>query len=250
MSAGLPNATRSSSPTNTTCGPAARPTPGVRRSSGRRLRTTNLSPRSSSNRSLPASPGPRRRRGRRYRGPASALHWHLNSPRSLPSRRRTLQHRHGLTGGFSAVLGNPRGSGQRSKKGCLRLRDANIAEAKNAAARKKAITALADTHPELLAEFNAAKRASEAESQPPAHVWPVPALRGRDVNTYSVFAEHFRTVLAPQGRSGIITPHRPGHRTPPRRVFADTLRPTDWRPSTTSRTKARSSRSHHAFRSQ
>ncbi len=85
-------------------------------------------------------------------------------------------------------------------------RDSAIAEAKNAAARKKAILALADSHPELLAEFNAAKRQSEAESHFIRTSGRYPLCGVGDVNTYSVFAEHFRSVIDADGFMGIIVP--------------------------------------------
>lgn len=136
------------------------------------------------------------------------FHWHLefpdifDVPNDGPANTAT-----GWTGGFSAMLGNP--PWERIKlqeQEFFASRDPAIAEAKNAAARKKAIAALADSHPELLAEFNAAKRQSEAESHFLRVSGRYPLCGVGDVNTYSVFAEHFRTCLDLKGRSGIITP--------------------------------------------
>jgi len=136
------------------------------------------------------------------------FHWHLEfpdifeAPNDGPANTAT-----GWTAGFSAMLGNP--PWERIKlveQEFFASRDSAIAEAKNAAARKKAIVALADTHPELLEEFNTAKRQSEAESHFLRVSGRYPLCGVGDLNTYSVFAEHFRTCLAPTGRSGIITP--------------------------------------------
>ncbi|NLT54426.1 MAG: N-6 DNA methylase, partial [Actinomycetales bacterium] len=154
------------------------------------------------------------------------FHWHLEFPEIFtvpadgPANTPT-----GWTGGFSAVLGNP--PWERIKlqeQEFFASRDATIAEAKNAAARKKAIAALADTHPELLAEFTAAKRGAEAESHLLRSSGRYPLCGVGDVNTYSVFAEHFRTILAPHGRSGIITPSGLGTDATTAAFFADTLR--------------------------
>jgi hypothetical protein len=154
------------------------------------------------------------------------FHWHLEFPEifTVPADgpANTLT---GWTGGFSAVLGNP--PWERIKlqeQEFFASRDASIAEAKNAAARKKAIAALADTHPELLAEFTAAKRCAEAESHLLRNSGRYPLCGVGDVNTYSVFAEHVRTVLALHGRSGIITPTGLATDATTAAFFADTLR--------------------------
>ncbi len=136
------------------------------------------------------------------------FHWHLEFPDVFPlPDDGQLDGPYGWTGGFHAVLGNP--PWERIKlqeQEFFAARDPAIANAKNAAARKKAIAALADAQPELLAEFSAARRDSEAESQFLRGSGRYPLCGVGDVNTYSVFAEHFRATLAPRGRSGIITP--------------------------------------------
>jgi len=136
------------------------------------------------------------------------FHWHLEFPDifEVPGDRPTNTAT-GWTGGFSAMLGNP--PWERIKlqeQEFFASRDPAIAEAKNAAARKKAIVALSDSHPELLAVFNAAKRRSEAESHFLRGSGRYPLCGVGDLNTYSVFAEHFRTCLGLMGRSGIVTP--------------------------------------------
>ncbi|MGA5251986.1 hypothetical protein ACPCKZ_24860 [Streptomyces pseudogriseolus] len=87
-------------------------------------------------------------------------------------------------------------------------RDPSIAEAKNAAARKRLITALRDDRDgeRLYADFGAAKRRAEGES----HFLRTSArfpLTGRgDINTYAVFTETDRTLTGPRGRTGVIVP--------------------------------------------
>jgi hypothetical protein len=136
------------------------------------------------------------------------FHWHLEFPEVFhvpdhgPANTPT-----GWTGGFSAVLGNPPWERVKlQEQEFFASRDASIADAKNATARKKAIKGLADSNPALLAEFSAAKRASEAESQFLRGSGRYPLCGVGDVNTYSVFAEHFRASVAFNGRMGIITP--------------------------------------------
>jgi hypothetical protein len=136
------------------------------------------------------------------------FHWHLEFPEIFavpqdgPANTGT-----GWTGGFSAMLGNPPWERVKlQEQEFFAARDASIAEAKNAAARKRAIAALEREHPELFDEFNASKRQSEADSHFLRSSARFPLCGVGDVNTYSVFAEHFRTSLAAHGRSGIITP--------------------------------------------
>ncbi len=153
------------------------------------------------------------------------FHWHLEFPDIFPlPDHDQLDGPYGWTGGFSAVLGNP--PWERIKlqeQEFFAARDPVIANAKNAAARKKAIAALADAQPELLAEFSAARRQSEAESQFLRGSGRYPLCGVGDVNTYSVFAEHFRSTLNPRGRSGIITPTGLATDATTAAFFADTV---------------------------
>jgi hypothetical protein len=154
------------------------------------------------------------------------FHWHLEFPEIFrvpddgPANTPT-----GWSGGFSAVLGNPPWERVKlQEQEFFASRDTAIAEATNAAARKKAIAALAESHPELLQEFTTAKRRAEAESHFLRLSGRYPFCGVGDINTYSVFAEHFRTTLAPQGRSGIITPTGLATDATTAAFFADTLR--------------------------
>jgi hypothetical protein len=154
------------------------------------------------------------------------FHWHLEFPEIFRVPDDGLANTPtGWTGGFSAVLGNP--PWERIKlqeQEFFASRDATIAEAKNAAARKRAIAALANSHPGLLEEFTAAKRRSEAESHFLRDSARYPLCGVGDINTYSVFAEHFRTTLASNGRSGIVTPTGLATDATTAPFFADTLR--------------------------
>ncbi|MBC9733549.1 N-6 DNA methylase [Nocardioides sp. zg-578] len=137
------------------------------------------------------------------------FHWHLEFPEvfRIPDGG-PVGEVYGWTGGFDAMLGNPpweRVKLQEQEFFATRAQD--IAGAKNAAARKKAITGLENSERHaLFVEFNAAKRHSEAESQFLRLSGRYPLTGVGDVNTYQVFAEHFRALLASSGRSGIITP--------------------------------------------
>lgn len=137
------------------------------------------------------------------------FHWHLEFPEvfRIPDDGPAGD-TYGWTGGFSATLGNPPWERVKlQEQEFFATRADDVANAKNAAARKKAIAALEDSERHaLFVEFNDAKRRSEAASHFLRTSGRYPLTGVGDVNTYQVFAEHFRGVLAANGRSGVITP--------------------------------------------
>lgn len=155
------------------------------------------------------------------------FHWHLEFPEvfRIPDGG-AADDTYGWMGGFDAVLGNPpweRVKLQEQEFFATRAED--IAGAKNAAARKKAIAALDNSERHaLFLEFNEAKRRSEAESHFLRMSGRYPLTGVGDVNTYQVFAEHFRGVLAVGGRSGVITPTGLATDATTAAFFADALR--------------------------
>ena len=155
------------------------------------------------------------------------FHWHLEFPDvfdvpagALPENADT-----GWTGGFSCVLGNPPWETvQMSEKEFFASRDPAIADAPNAAARKKLIAALENDDPELFREFRAESRRGQAENLFVRASGRYPLTARGKINTYSIFAEHFRTVIAYDGRMGIITPTGLATDATTADFFADTLR--------------------------
>ncbi|MFD7942713.1 Eco57I restriction-modification methylase domain-containing protein [Streptomyces sp. NPDC059744] len=138
------------------------------------------------------------------------FHWHLEFPEVFhvpASADASADKSIGWVGGFSCVLGNP--PWERIKlqeQEFFAQRDAAIANAPNAAARKRLIAALPTTSPELFAEFTASKRRAEGESQFLRSSLRFPLTGRGDINTYAVFAETDRTLIGPSGRTGVITP--------------------------------------------
>ncbi|MFF7927369.1 Eco57I restriction-modification methylase domain-containing protein [Streptomyces mirabilis] len=138
------------------------------------------------------------------------FHWHLEFPEVfevLSAVDASVDKSTGWRGGFSCILGNP--PWERIKlqeQEFFAQRDQSIANAPNAAARKKLIAALPETQPELYADFAAAKRRAEGESQFLRSSQRY-LLTGRgDINTYAVFSETDRTLADPNGRMGVIVP--------------------------------------------
>lgn len=139
------------------------------------------------------------------------FHWHLEFPEvfAVPESGARVQPGTGWAGGFDAVVGNPPWERVKlQEQEFFAQRSPEIAEAKNAAARKKLIAALSDD-PDgmgLFAEFGAARRRAEGESHFLRMSNRFPLTGRGDINTYAVFAETDRTLTGPRGRTGVIVP--------------------------------------------
>jgi hypothetical protein len=123
------------------------------------------------------------------------FHWPLEFPEVF------------ATGGFDVVLSNP--PWERIKlqeQEFFAARDPRIATAANKAARSRLITELIQKNPALHAEFIAAAHAADCASKFLRQSERFPLTATGDINTYAVFAETVRNLLAPTGRAGIILP--------------------------------------------
>jgi len=110
-------------------------------------------------------------------------------------------------GGFDCVLGNP--PWERIKlqeEEFFASRDPQIAAAPNKAARARLIKALEETNPVLFQEFEDARHAAECASKFVRQSSRYPLTAVGDVNTYALFAEHFRNLTNANGRAGVIVP--------------------------------------------
>ncbi|GAP13247.1 type I restriction-modification system methyltransferase subunit [Longilinea arvoryzae] len=110
-------------------------------------------------------------------------------------------------GGFDCILGNP--PWERIKlqeEEFFATRDPMIATAANKVARQKVIDQLTKTNPVLAQAFEEAKHAAEGSSKFMRASGRYPLTAVGDVNTYALFAEHFRVLLGTHGRAGIILP--------------------------------------------
>ncbi|WP_376704203.1 N-6 DNA methylase [Mesorhizobium sp. ISC25] len=111
-------------------------------------------------------------------------------------------------GGFDIVIGNPPWERVKLQEEEFFAAPApDIANAKNAAARKKLIAALGETNPHLADEWNAAVRTAACESAYLRLSGRYPLGGVGDVNTYAIFADHFRQAINPNGRAGLILPN-------------------------------------------
>jgi N-6 DNA Methylase len=140
------------------------------------------------------------------------FHWHLEFPGiftvSHPDDSRT-ETTTGWQGGFTCVVGNPPWERVKiqDKEFFASVGRSDIADAKTAAIRNKMIKALTDEDPPTLQEmYRSALRKSDGTIHLLLHSGRYPLTGRGDVNTYSVFAETFRMVTAPNGASGVVTP--------------------------------------------
>jgi hypothetical protein len=125
------------------------------------------------------------------------FHWELAFPQVFT----------GESPGFDCVLGNP--PWERIKlqeEEFFSVRDPEIATAPNKAARQKLIVALNNSNPTLGTAFVEAKHAADAISKFVRASERFPFTAVGDVNTYALFAELSRVIIASNGQTGIIVP--------------------------------------------
>jgi hypothetical protein len=140
----------------------------------------------------------------------SFFHWHLEFPdvfRVPKSDEETENGQTGWSGGFDCVLGNP--PWERIKlqeKEFFAARNPEIANAPNAAERRRMIAEWKQTDPVLYQAFQEALRRADGESRLIRNTSRYPLCGRGDVNTYSIFAELKRSLLNLSGRVGCIVP--------------------------------------------
>jgi hypothetical protein len=123
------------------------------------------------------------------------FHWHLAFPKVYAG------------GGFDCVLGNPPWERVKlQEKEWFAGRSPEIANAPNAAARKRLIAALETDDPELYREFRDALRQAEGASHFLRNSGLYPLCGRGDINLYTVFAEKMRVLLNDHGRFGSVLP--------------------------------------------
>lgn len=123
------------------------------------------------------------------------FHWHLEFPDVFQA------------GGFDVVLGNPPWERiKMQEKEWFAERDSDIANASNAAARRRKIEQLKTDNPPLYEAFKEDKRQAEGESCLVRNSGHYPLCGRGDVNTYSIFAELNRSLINSHGRVGCIVP--------------------------------------------
>lgn len=145
----------------------------------------------------------------RLAGEYQFFHWQLAFPQVFgePEAPFDDDDTTGWPGGFDVVLGNP--PWERIKlqeKEFFAGRHDGIANAKNAAERKRAIARLPEEDPALWREWCAALRRANGESLLVRSAGRNPLCGRGDINTYAIFAELNATIISARGRAGFIVP--------------------------------------------
>jgi hypothetical protein len=132
------------------------------------------------------------------------FHWHIEFPHIF---RVGGDSPAGWSGGFSCVIGNPPWERVKlQEQEFFASRKPDIANAPNAAARKKLIADLPGTDPALYQDFHNELRKSAGWSFLLRNSGCYPLTGRGDINTYAVFAETVRTITNFHGRTGVIVP--------------------------------------------
>ena len=137
------------------------------------------------------------------------FHWHVEFPHifRVGNSAGDIDPETGWSGGFSCVISNPPWERVKlQEQEFFASRNPDIANAPNAAARKKLIAILPDTDPALYNDFHAELRKAAGWSFLLRDSSRYPLTGRGDINTYAVFAETTRTIIGPRGRLGIIVP--------------------------------------------
>jgi hypothetical protein len=123
------------------------------------------------------------------------FHWHLAFPEVF------------TRGGFDCILANPPWERVKlQEKEWFATRHPEIANAPNAAARKRLIEALRRDDPALHQQFLDDLRKAEGESHLLRNSGRYPLCGRGDINVYAVFAESMRNLLNERGRAGAVLP--------------------------------------------
>ncbi len=110
-------------------------------------------------------------------------------------------------GGFDCVIGNPPWERMKlQEREFFALSSPKIASAVNAAERRRLIERVEKDNPELWVRYNAAKASAEKTLAYVRESGQFPFTGRGDVNTYMLFAELSRQLVAPDGLVGLLVP--------------------------------------------
>jgi hypothetical protein len=151
-----------------------------------------------------------RREIERLSGQYRFFHWHLAFPDVFhvpASGTKPDNEQTGFNGGFDAVLGNPPWEKLTFQdKEWFAVRRPEVTGARNAAERRRMITALRDSDPLLFESYLQQRREVDAFNCFVRNSKAYPLCGSGDINTYAAFAELNRHLMSIRGRVGCIVP--------------------------------------------
>lgn len=129
-----------------------------------------------------------------------------------------------VRGGFDCVIGNPPWERMKlQQREFFALGAPDIASAVNAATRRKLIAEAEKKRPDLFKRFTAAAAAAERTLDHVRACKAFPLTARGDVNTYMLFAELARKLVAPTGRVGLLVPSGIATDDTTKHFFADVI---------------------------
>ena len=136
------------------------------------------------------------------------FHWHLEFPQVFRVDHAVeADPASGWSGGFTAMLGNPPWDHvQLHPNEWFASKEPAIAAASNMTVRDRLIKKLSESDPDLWQEFTRAQRAVNGLKHFVHASGRYPLTAYGRLNTYSLFAELFATVVESEGQAGLITP--------------------------------------------
>ena len=136
-----------------------------------------------------------------------ALDWKLTFPAVFSSSPSPAAGEGWGEGGFDCVIGNPPWERLKlQEREFFAISSPQIASAVNAAERRRLIEALRTEDPERYARYEAAKGAADKTLAYVRDCGRFPHTGRGDVNTYMLFAELSRQLVAPDGLVGLLVP--------------------------------------------
>ena len=126
--------------------------------------------------------------------------------------------------GFDCVVGNPPWERLKlQEREFFAFTAPEIASAVNAATRRRMIAELETANPDLYASYLKAKDLAERTLETVRGSGDFPMTGKGDVNTYAVFAELVRKLVAPHGRVGLLVPSGIATDNTTKEFFADLI---------------------------